>query len=301
MKKSVLFLTVGDINWASSRIRSYWPAEIMEEADAAQWQDGAQIPDSYDVYIWMKTADIETMERHKQMGKISFVEVCDPSWWWQPELQRQIANLTTAVVAASEPAAKDYRDWYNGYKRVYTIPDRLKLEHYGDPKFDHSVKRGEPVKFIWYGAANNRVSIFAALAYMERLASEGVKVSLTVMDNLPNHTMEITNAFPVYHVGWSLDKEVEIIKAHDVVLLPPYPGPWGKIKTPNKRLTAWACGLPVVSGEHWETLYNVATCEDLRQKMAQTGLREVWDGYTIDKTAEDWRRVIETERKICNT
>ena len=294
----ILFLTVGNINWASSRIRSYWPAEIMEGADAAQWKHGAQIPDDYDAYIWMKTADIETMERHKRMGKLSFVEVCDPSWWWEPDLQRQIASLTTAVVAASEPAASDYRDWYGGYKRVYMIPDRLKLEHYGDPKTNHSIKRDDPVRFVWYGAANNRVSIFAALAYLERLTAEGVHISLTVMDNLPDQPLYITDKFPIYHVAWSLEKEIEIIKSHDVALLPPYPGPWGKLKTPNKRLTAWACGLPVVTGENWETLYDVATVEDLREKMATTGLRDVWENYTIDKTAEDWQRVIETERQL---
>ena len=291
-----LFLTVGDYNWASSRIRSYWPAEIMPNADAMQWKEGATIPDDYDAYIWMKTGDLETMKRHKAQGKISFVEVCDPNWWWQPDLTRALLDETTAIVAASPKAADDIEGWYGDPdKRVYVIPDRLKLDHY-PMKCGHG--HVDPVRFIWYGVAVNRISLFAASAFLDRLAANGVNFELTIFDNAPDQHFLLSDKYPIYHTLWSLERENEVIAAHDIALLPPYPGPWDSLKTNNKMLTAWACGLPVTSAQSWNSLYDLATLASEREAMAQRGMRLLIDKYDVRQTAEQWQEVLESENEL---
>lgn len=291
--KKVLFLTIGDMTWATSRYRSFWPASLMEEADAMTFKPGQDIPDSYDVYIWMKTGDLETMRRHRDMGKLSFIEVNDPAWWWQADDIFPLVDAATAIVAATEAAGVDCLEWYTGRggqnKPRYIIPDRLLLSHY---PLRRKHQPADPVRFIWFGMANNRISLFAAQAYLQRLAAEGIRFELTICDNEPNNPWNIFPC-PTYYTRWTLEKENEILAAHDVALLPPYPGPWGRLKTNNKKLTAWACGLPVTEGQFWAHLLALATSDDYRKECADNDFESLRGRYQTEHTVADWRRIIQ--------
>lgn len=285
-----LFLTIGDVTWASSRYRSYWPAQHIPGARAMQISEGAEVPDDYDVYVWMKTGNLDIMRQASADHKVQFLEVCDPNWWWEPQLTRQMADEMTAFVAASSPAALDFREWYGGNKPIFVIPDRLELDHY-QRRGPHI--RIDPVRFVWFGLSINRITLFAALANLERLAANGVNLSLTICDNTPDQQWEITKAFPIYYIRWSLQAESQIIGAHDIALLPPYPGPWGRLKTNNKQLTAWACGLPVTTGEDYPEVYELATDANTRQEAAENGYLTLTQDYDVRLTARDWLEVVE--------
>ena len=141
------------------------------------------------------------------------------------------------------------------------------------------------MRFIWYGLAVNRVALFYGLVNLERLAANGHKIELTIMDDRPDQSWRVTDYFPIAHVQWRLEQENEIIANHDVAFLPPYPGPWGKVKSNNKTLTAWACGLPALSTHeyndyevlmdwqcrrNWGVLGNVELAHvDVRQSAAE--------------------------------
>lgn len=290
MNKRILFLTVGDRTWASSRLRSYWPADIIPGAHALQWRQGTEIPDDYDAYVWMKTGDVDVMRTLRQMGKLQFIEVCDPAWWWQPREQRALIDECTAIVAASEPTAKDILSWY-GDKKCYVIPDRLNLAHYTTRRTEYALSA--PLRFIWYGVAANRFVVSGAIPFLERLEAEGVKLSLTICDNYPDKQWTFTDRFPVYFTQWSLDRESEIIAAHDIAFLPKYPPPWGPLKTNNRALTAWACGLPVTDAENWLQLYTLATSATERRAQAEFGYELLVNHYTTEKTAQDWISIVE--------
>jgi len=296
----ICFITIGDMNWASSRMRSYWPIRYLPEGSMAiQWSGaGEDIPtDGYDAFIWMKTGDVDIMRKQRQSGAQVIVEVCDPNWWFMPNEMRELTDICTCVVAASEPAQADFLRWY-GDKQIYIVPDRIELDVFPIRKERH--EPADPVKMIWYGMSNNRVALFGAFANLERLTANGVNLTLTICDNEPNSSLRVTDAFPIYYVEWSLKHENSIIAEHDIALLPPYPGPWGRLKTNNKTLTAWACGLPVTDGQEYYTLRTLATDEAARQINAAAGWKNLNRNYLTEHTAAQWLEIIETEKRRLN-
>ena len=129
---------------------------------------------------------------------------------------------------------------------------------------------------------------------LERLKVNGVNVELTILDDRPQDRL-VSEVFPIYHVKWSLAQEIDIISSHDIALLPPYPGPWGKIKTNNKKLTAWACGLPVTDGYDYYDTIELATRSDIRAERASEGWYQLQKNYTVEKTVEQWEAILDKE------
>jgi hypothetical protein len=273
-------------------MRSYWTADIMPNADVVQVKPGMVITKDYDVYIWMKTGELAIMEKIREFGKMQFIEVCDPNWWQQPDLMRKMIDNMTALVAATEPARDDLLKWYGTEKRCYIVPDRLNMAHF--PK-QRGHQHADPVRFIWYGVSINRGTLIGAIPVLERLKAAGVNVELTILDNSPEIPLGMSKMFPIYHTRWTLESENEIISAHDIALLPPYPGPWGKLKSNNKTLTAWACGLPVTDGFDYYDVYNLATNSRERAERAKVGWLKLNMGYLIEHTAEQWKHIINQE------
>ena len=97
--------------------------------------------------------------------------------------------------------------------------------------------------------------------------------------------------WPVYHSRWNLDQENEVLADHDVALLPPYPGPWGYLKSSNKKLTGWAAGLPVTDAQHWDDLLALFDWRRRRDE-ARAGYDILTEGYQTQRTAAEWNEVI---------
>ena len=289
---NVLFISAGPIEWGSSRMRVYWVVEALQamghNAQVALYSDVVACPDRYEgfgAYVWQKLVSRDIVARY---AGHHWWDVCDPSWWWQPNQCRDIADVMHGVVASSEALAEDFNDWY-GAETAVCIPDRLKLSHFHTQRIHQDVS---PVRFIWFGVAVNRISLYGALANLERLAANGHKIELTVFDNRPDIRLDFTDAFPIYHVLWDLQHEVDVIASHDVALLPPYPGAWGKVKSNNKYLTAWACGLPVVSGESYNHLLNRISGEKYRQSIADSNLDGLQKYHNVSQSAMEWEKLL---------
>lgn len=285
---NICFITAGPIEWASSRMRAYWVAEALRErgheVEVIQYPNNLTNPDN-DIYIWQKVANVEAIKVLKPTGTRHYWDVCDPSWWWQPDECREIAKYMTAVVASSQALADDFNEWYGG-KLAVCIPDRLKLSHFHTQRQHRDVS---PVCFIWFGIAANRVALWGARANLERLVANGHKIELTIFDDRPDVRFHFSDAFPIYHVQWSLEKEVEVLAAHDVALLPPYPGPWGEVKSNNKAMTALACGLPVMAGLSYENAVSLVTDKRSRQESG-----DIWIKSTADviQSAIEWEALL---------
>lgn len=244
---NTLFIPSGPPVWASSRFRMYWPAKYMQGVDILDPENRDTMPLDYDKYVFQKWLDYPKLKTLHETGKKLFWDMCDPVWWWQPQDVRPCADLMTKVICSSEGLTEDFNQWY-GRDLAVCIPDRLELSHYPLQRQHADVT---PVRFIWFGIAANRIALWGGLANLERLVSNGYKIELTICDDRPEIPFQGTNLVSVYHIPWSLEKENEIISSHDVALLPPYPGAWGKVKSNNKALTAWACGLPVTDGQEY--------------------------------------------------
>lgn len=277
---SVCFVLPGPPKWASSRLRAIWPARYIPGAIV---HHGPGIPEAAN-YVWVKSADAGFIRAHPNARH--YWDVCDPSWWWSPAECREIAAQMHGVVASCDALAGDFIAWSGCTCNV--IPDRLELEHY-PLRREHAY--AQPVRFIWYGAQQNRVSLFGGLANLERLAANGVPVELTIFDDGTGGWQD--EYFPIYHADWSLAAENRVIAAHDIAILPPYPGPWGRVKSNNKYLTAWACGLPSTDGLDYDALYRLATESALRQHAADLGYKTVCAEYDVQDSAAEWRRLLD--------
>jgi hypothetical protein len=287
----ICFIAAGGIEWGSSRMRAYWVAEAMQQRGIDATAVDVNTHTDYrsaDAYIFQKIAPIEAVKTLTEVGIKCYLDVCDPSWWWQPNECREIAQHMTAVVASSQPLADDFNQWY-GQGKAICIPDRLDLAHFPKQR-DHADVT--PVRFIWFGVAVNRIALLGAIPFLERLVANGRKIELTIMDDRPDLPMQWTNAFPIYHTKWTLDTEVKILASHDIALLPPYPGAWGRVKSNNKQLTAWACGLPVYAGEEYTYLENLVTQSGYRESMAAGGMDFVSNNSQITQSAAEWEAVL---------
>ena len=286
---SVLFVAAGDISWGSSRMRCFWPAPYMgaEVMTIAEWNSAwlaDRVPER-DVYIFQKLASAQQIAIIKEQGKRVYWDVCDPSWWFQPAEARAIAAGVDGVVASNPGLAKDFSDWSG--KPCHMIPDRLELSHF-DEQRKHANEH--PVRLIWFGVSVNRIALLAANANLERLRANGFKISLTVMDNQPELPIPYLD-FPAVQVMYSWQNEVGVLAQHDIALLPPYPGPWGDVKSNNKTLSAWACNVPVTQGIDYAELEVLVRDVWERERLGAHGLTQV-QNWRAEKSAREWEEYL---------
>lgn len=288
---NICFITAGPIEWASSRMRGFWVAEALRErghdvdvSTLSEFQ-AYSYPNHYEAYIWQKGVNLEKLKQ-LDSGR-HYWDVCDPAWWWQPNECREITKHMTAVVASSKALADDFNEWH-GEDTAVCIPDRLKLSHFHTQRQHRDVS---PVRLIWFGVAVNRIALWAAKANLERLVANGHKIELTIFDNRPDVRFDFSEAFPIYHAKWELSTEVDVLSSHDIALLPPYPGPWGKVKSNNKALTAWACGLPEWDGTDYRVGATLTKCAH-RTYRANEGLAYVEAVYPMEQSAIEWEELL---------
>jgi hypothetical protein len=280
-----LFIASGPISWASSRMRCFWPAKYMDDAQVI-CDESLRSVDAENV-IFQKVFGVDYARALRRLGRKVFWDVCDPAWWWSPDACREIIRDVDGVVCSSDALKADFEQWSKGAVPTYTIPDRLELAHFPLQRQHTEVT---PVRLIWFGLALNRHALLGALTNLERLACNGHKIELTILDDRPDQPW--TNPyFPIYHAQWSLERENEILSSHDLAILPPYPGPWGEVKSSNKRLTAWACGLPVTNGFDYENL-EAEIDTDFRRIVGAAGRENVDQNWTADLSARDWEAIL---------
>ena len=291
----VIFVAAGPKEWGSSRMRAWWVAPYMDNAEVIQY--GQPIPTTADAYIWQKMVNMEVVEATPHARHVW--DVCDPAWWWEPQQCLEIAAAVDSVVASSEALASDFYQWHSSCvtlsqdkRYVHTIPDRLELSHFTHQRQHADVS---PVRFIWFGVAVNRIALYAAVANLERLAANGYKIELTVMDDRPDVPFRITDSFPIYNVPWRLDREVEVLSNHDIALLPPYPGAWGKVKSNNKLITAALCGLATLGhkgNDHYHTFEQYVKDVNVRYGMARGARGNAVKYRDVRQSAAEWETIL---------
>lgn len=282
---TILFIPTGNIQTASARFRAYWIAECMEDARVIPIDEVTQGDiDASDVVIWGKR--IAPFDQHP--GQRIYWDICDPVHWFNDqELTRDFADHCEAVVTSNPGLTDDFNDWYKSNKAI-TIVDRLKLEHFSERRI-HAPS--DPVRLIWFGNSINRWALLSVMADLLRLKYCGVKVTLTICDDKPEDTWQAE--FPIEHVRWSLDTENKIISSHDIAILPDMPGRNGRVKSENKRITAWANGLPVFDGKvpfYW--LVQLCQRPKLRQSEAIETYTFLERNYQVRGSARDWKDLL---------
>ncbi len=284
----ILFIASGPVSWASARIRCFWVAPYLN-ADVVDIDAITEIPSGYDVYIFQKAATCEYVKQARGYGKV-ILDLCDPVHWFSPKEVIQLLPHIDGITASSEALAVDIQEWlqrYGDYKPVTCIPDRMNMDHYPIHRTHSDV---HPVRFVWYGMAYNRVGLFEAHYTLCRLAAEGYQFELTIFDNAPGTKFIDDNTYPIYYVPWDLETENQVIAAHDIAILPNYPGEWGKVKSNNRTLTAIACGVPVVTSNLIDYYYIrslILRVEERRKLLAEQTV-EYADYFDMQQSADEW-------------
>lgn len=285
-----LFISAGPIEWGSSRMRCWWPAKYMD-AEVVIWNYPRQMEfaTQYRNYIFQKYGAPDVQKRLLDMGFNVWLDQCDPMWWFSDQsLMRAMFENATGAVFSSEALRLDFLDWWGENYPTYTIPDRLELSHFTHKKSHAWTK---PVRFIWYGVAQNRVALSAAWSNLSRLRINGYHVTLTVSDDRPDMPVTEQNDIPILQSTWQLDKEVPLIAGHDVALLPPYPGPWGKVKSNNKNITATACNVPYTDGQDYYEL--VRLMDHVERKKTVHLQSAALDDYNVKISAREWEALFD--------
>jgi hypothetical protein len=115
---------------------------------------------------------------------------------------------------------------------------------------------------------------------------------LTICDENENDKWQAAE-LQINHVRWSLDNENEIISSHDLAILPDMSGRNGAVKSNNKRLTAWANGLPVYDGkEPFDWLVRLCTDAELRQSVAAANYQQLERHWQVEQSAKEWMELI---------
>lgn len=282
-KIPLLFVAPGPVDtWSSSRLRALWPSRYIPGAQVVNIEDG-EIPEA-EVYVWVKRVIQEVLE---ERGGFHIWDVCDPVWWFEPEDAAEVYYRVDEVVTSNEALAKDFLKEFGD--APFVIPDRLELEHY-EERAVHQEKR--VLDFVWFGASQNRVSLFAAIPTLERLRANGVEFVLNIYDDQPNARWQLSDKFETKNFRWSLQGENKFLAGQDIAILPPYPGAWGEVKSNNKKLTAWASGLAVSEGVDFSELFALATNTGERWKNAGRGLGLVRQRYDVKQSAAEWQWLI---------
>ena len=285
----ILFVTPGPIEWATSRFRAHWlqpylDADIIEYNTLMglplAWMDNLNV---YDALVWLKQCDPAIVETTP--GVKHFWDVTDPMWWFSPQTSQEIVEVVGGTIVSSQALGENFSMWSG--KRSYRIDDCMSLDHYVYTR-EHEDRK--PTKLIWFGLAQNIISLYAGLANLSRLWANDVDFELTL---LTNQDPGITAEFPIYYVPFNLDTEAVILAEHDIAYLPPYPGPWGKVKSSNKAFTAFSAGLPVSDGFDYLTLLQLCNEPDLRQRQATSNRKMIEDMYTSEHAARKLLQVVE--------
>ena len=290
---SNVFITPGTMEWGSTRMRCYWPSKYMQDTEVVEVPDNgrgeANMSLSHDAYIFQKQGNPELQKSLIDSGKKVFLDQCDPMWWFSDQkLMRAMFENAHGAVFSSSELMKDFLLWYGEPYKAITIPDRMEPEHFNKKKVHHWIN---PVRFIWYGMVQNRVALAAVFANLSRLRVMGFNISLTIMDNYPSMPITETDDIPFLYTKWQLDKEVAQIAAHDVALLPPYPGPWGKVKSNNRNIAAAMCNVPYTTGLDYDEL--VLLMDHKNREVYSEEQSEGLDKYDVKLSAEEWERFID--------
>ena len=290
----ILFVVPGPIQWATSRFRAYWIQPLIPDSEIVLYPELAQLsPDKmiealepYDCVIWLKQCPVHVLKDKVRKGQKHFWDVTDPMWWFGPEWAREVATFVDGTIVSSPGLMENFNMWKpSKAKKAVCIDDHMNLDHYNVVR-EHASNDDAPVKLIWFGLALNRFTLLGALPYLSRAHTNGRNITLTIFDDQPTNHWEAIADFTTMHVDFDPETEAEVLASHDIAILPKYPGPWGKCKSINKDLTAYAAGLPVLRGNNYLRLLRLIDDPSARQVLADGNRAMVEDRYQSKYHAE---------------
>ncbi len=295
--KPVAILTNGPITWSSSRMRGFWLAEAAPDRFRV-FSPGDELDgvDACGTVIFQKRyneADILRARYYREAGRRVVSDWTDPMWWWSPREVQAMFELSDAITASNEGLAQAIRANPQVKAPVTVIPDRMPGNYHPNAvrHFKH-----DPIRLVWFGAAGNRVALLSALPLIEYV-SHVRRIELWIIDEAPETPFRTTSPLEVVGVRWTLETFHAQLTQCDIAVLPPYPGPWGSMKSNNKAVEAGWCGLPVWDDFDLARLLALIDDARLRNKTGQAARKMAEEQYEIQRSVDEFLAVAEGQRR----
>jgi len=294
----IAILCNGPRIWASSRLRGFWLEDAAPLAFRAYGPgDPLEGLDGCDTVIFQKRfkpLDLERARRYQAEGRQIVFDLTDPMWWWFPQEVTAMCEIAD-VVTTSNPTLSEAVRLGGKAARVLTIPDRM-LPSFHPTVADHGPR--ERVVLAWYGDAGNRIALQGYLPMLAYLA-HFYPLELRIIDNAPGLKVveEDSPHLPITHVPWALETVHAQLVGCDIAYLPPYPGPWGLLKSNNRDVTAWWCGLPVVRGDDVGAMAELLDSPDRRATVGAENRQRAEQEYDIARSVDQWKALAKSLRE----
>ena len=275
----VLFLAYGPRSVGSSRLRAWNIADAWKDADCL---DRLVDDLSYDAFVFQK------QKPHVKFGSLVIWDLCDPVWWWIAEDEfRAAVKCCDAITVSSDGLADDLRSM-----EIYpiVIPDRL------PPSSKQKIHSEVRIpKLVWFGYATNRLALNGVWLSLQRLVINGINFKFRIIDDMPDVLIPLCNQKlqdSLEYIRWNETTFEDDLLDCDIVLLPPYPDPWGAMKSQNKLATASWAGLPVVSGENYYELLELISDWKTRQRKGLAHRQMAEEFFDISQSVEEWKVLV---------
>ena len=300
----ILFVVPGPIQWATSRFRAYWIQPHIPDSEIVLFSELAELAgdklrevlEPFDHVIWLKQCPIHALKDNVRDGQKHWWDATDPMWWFSPQWSKEIALFVDGTIVSSQGLGENFNVWKPSQaKLAKRIDDHMNLDHYNVIR-KHS--NDNEARLIWFGLNANRFTLLSATPFLSRVWANGWRFSLTIMDNAPANDWSGMFEFPVNHVAFDLETEAGILGSHDIAVLPDYPGPWGKCKSTNKKLTAYAAGLPVIVGDDYHRILKLIDMPDMRQQAGDMNRKMVEERYQSERHARILVKILESDDAV---
>jgi hypothetical protein len=297
----VLFLAGEDASWAGSRYRAWNLEPFLPGSTVVRWGYDVR-PDyyGYDAVIFQKPYGQQTPQRMAaflslgeylvQAGTKIYWDLCDPIWWWNDARWiEDFLSLCRGVVVSNEGLATDFRKSF-GVKPV-VIPDRMPYRK----EMRIHAERERPV-MVWYGYASNRgPSLTGITLCLSRLVFEGIPHIFRIIDDYPKAmAWEDGRAWSanVEYGKWDERRFASDLCGCDIAIIPPYPHPWGSMKSENKTAEAYWSGLPVSDGTDYYRLRDLLLKWRMRADEGQRNRSIAEERFDVQQSAAQWTQLL---------
>lgn len=263
----------GRKNIGSSRLRGHWMAKYMK--DGEMYKQGCQS----DVIIYQKVFWQEHADAYKG---IKILDICDADFLAGQPIKKIMDSMDAITVTTK--ALKEQLQHFTDVP-IHIIPDRLDLEFHKEKK----VHKGVAKKVVWFGYFGNSEVLKSTLFALKKHKLKLKVISDGVFAHRPPLKKE-----DVENVKWDIETvNDEILKA-DIALLPRLDKGNYKYKSNNKKITAWALGMPVA--EEPDELKRFMD-PDERRKEARLRWKEVREKYDIKQSVKQLNEIINGIKK----
>lgn len=235
----------------------------------------------------------------KKMGSSIVYDACDPEWIGQnpianfaKEMILNIADLVTVPTQKMSQEIMTIAHEIGSKVPVEIVEDCLDEEYHSRWKMFH-----DPVKtpvVVWFGNG----TIDALQFYIPTLEwiFNQIPFELRIIDN---GRTRVETKIPTSYRKWELETFVDEMVQCDIAFNPKKPTIVDSMKSSNKTISAWACGLPCVEvwghtkTEDWTvSMKELLVNHEMRQSQGRAG-REYFLGQRTSKHyAEKLTRIL---------